>query len=68
MTAGSYRAGVTDRRVTGDDDEGRVLGDVLGTSGTSDPADLVVSAHGVRALQDHVDAVLSDLESEVPHL
>jgi len=45
-----------------------VLGDVPGISGTSDPADLVVSAHRVRALQDHVDAVLSDLETEVGQL
>lgn len=33
-----------------------------------DPADLVVAAERVRALQAHVDAVLSDLETEVLRL
>ena len=53
------------RPVTDDDGDERVLGDVLVGATTGDPADLVVSAERVRALQAHVDEVLSDLETDV---
>ena len=33
-----------------------------------DPADLVISAERIRALQEHFDEVLSDLEAEVLRL
>jgi len=57
------------RPVGGADDDGeRVLGDVIPTVAISDPADLVISAERIRALQQHFDAVLSDLESEVLRL
>ncbi len=52
----------------GDDDGDRVLGDVIPTVAISDPADLVISAERIRALQQHFDAVLSDLETEVLRL
>jgi RNA polymerase sporulation-specific sigma factor len=56
-------------RPVGEDDDGeRVLGDVLATVVASDPADLVISAERIRALQAHVDEVLSDLETEVLRL
>ncbi len=57
-----------DRPVGSDDDGERVLSDVLPTVAISDPADLVVSAERIRALQSHFDAVLSDLETEVLRL
>ena len=56
------------RPVSGDDDGDRVLADVLPTSSVSDPADLVISAERIRALQAHFDEVLSDLETEVLRL
>jgi RNA polymerase sporulation-specific sigma factor len=56
------------RPVAGDDDGERVLGDVLPTVAVSDPADLVISAERIRALQAHFDEVLSDLETEVLRL
>jgi RNA polymerase sporulation-specific sigma factor len=56
------------RPVGGDDDGERVLGDVIPTVAISDPADLVISAERIRALQQHFDAVLSDLETEVLRL
>ena len=56
------------RPVAGDDDGDRVLGDVLPTVAISDPADLVISAERIRALQAHFDEVLSDLETEVLRL
>ena len=56
------------RPVTGEDDGERVLADVLPTRAVSDPADLVISAERIRALQSHVDEVLSDLETEVLRL
>ena len=56
------------RPVAGDDDGDRVLGDVLPTVAISDPADLVISAERIRALQTHFDEVLSDLETEVLRL
>lgn len=49
----------------GDDSDERVLGDVLVGPSTGDPIDLVISAERVRALQAHVDEVLSDLETDV---
>ncbi|HWH27543.1 MAG TPA: RNA polymerase sporulation sigma factor SigH [Mycobacteriales bacterium] len=56
-------------RPVGNDDEGeRVLADVLPTVAISDPADLVISAERIRALQAHFDEVLSDLETEVLRL
>jgi RNA polymerase sporulation-specific sigma factor len=57
-----------ERPVGGDDDGERVLGDVLPTRAISDPADLVISAERIRALQTHFDEVLSDLETEVLRL
>ena len=59
------------RPVGGDGDWGdgeRVLADVLPTVDISDPADLVISADRIRALQAHFDEVLSDLETEVLRL
>ncbi len=56
------------RPVTGEDDGERMLGDVIATEAVSDPADLVISAERIRALQEHFDAVLSDLETEVLRL
>ncbi|MGB8649895.1 MAG: RNA polymerase sporulation sigma factor SigH [Mycobacteriales bacterium] len=59
------------RPVGGDADGGdgeRVLGDVIPTTAISDPADLVISAERIRALQAHFDEVLSDLETEVLRL
>ena len=52
----------------GDSDGERVLGDVIPTVAISDPADLVISAERIRALQAHFDEVLSDLETEVLRL
>ena len=57
-----------ERPVGSDDDGERVLGDVLPTVAISDPADLVISAERIRALQAHFDDVLSDLETEVLRL
>jgi RNA polymerase sporulation-specific sigma factor len=56
------------RPVGNDDDGERVLADVLPTTAISDPADLVISAERIRALQAHFDEVLSDLETEVLRL
>jgi RNA polymerase sporulation-specific sigma factor len=56
------------RPVGSDDDGERVLGDVIPTVAISDPADLVISAERIRALQVHFDEVLSDLETEVLRL
>ncbi len=56
------------RPVGSDDDGERVLADVLPTVAISDPADLVISAERIRALQAHFDEVLSDLETEVLRL
>jgi len=56
------------RPVGGDEDGERVLGDVIPTVAISDPADLVISAERIRALQAHFDEVLSDLETEVLRL
>jgi RNA polymerase sporulation-specific sigma factor len=56
------------RPVGGDDDGERVLSDVIPTAAISDPADLVISAERIRALQAHFDEVLSDLETEVLRL
>jgi len=57
-----------ERPVGGDDDGDRVLGDVLPSRAITDPADLVISAERIRALQAHFDEVLSDLETEVLRL
>jgi RNA polymerase sporulation-specific sigma factor len=57
-----------ERPVGADDDGERVLGDVLPARAISDPADLVISAERIRALQAHFDEVLSDLETEVLRL
>jgi RNA polymerase sporulation-specific sigma factor len=57
-----------ERPVGGDDDGERVLGDVLPSRAISDPADLVISAERIRALQAHFDEVLSELETEVLRL
>ncbi len=57
------------RPVSGDEDGGeRTLADVLPTRSISDPAELVVSSERIRALQEHFDEVLSDLETEVLRL
>jgi RNA polymerase sporulation-specific sigma factor len=57
-----------ERPLAGDDDGERTLAEVLPTAAISDPADLVISAERIRALQSHFDAVLSDLETEVLRL
>jgi RNA polymerase sporulation-specific sigma factor len=60
---------VSFHRPVGTDDDGeRVLSDVIPTAAISDPADLVISAERIRALQAHFDEVLSDLETEVLRL
>jgi RNA polymerase sporulation-specific sigma factor len=56
------------RPVLADDDGERCLGDLLPTTAICDPADLVISAERIRALQEHFDTVLSDLEAEVLRL
>ncbi|MEX2292050.1 MAG: RNA polymerase sporulation sigma factor SigH [Mycobacteriales bacterium] len=56
------------RPALGENDGERVLSDVLPTVAISDPADLVISAERIRALQAHFDEVLSDLETEVLRL
>ena len=56
------------RPVLADDDGERCLGDVLPVTAICDPADLVISAERIRALQEHFDTVLSDLEAEVLRL
>jgi len=56
------------RPVGADEDDERVLADVLPASAHADPAELVVSAERIRALQAHVNDVLSDLEVEVLRL
>src|SRR3954453_19204082 len=56
------------RPVLTDDDGERGLGDRLPVLQVSDPADLVISAERIRALQEHFDTVLSDLEAEVLRL
>src|SRR3954449_10872845 len=56
------------RPVLTDDEGERTLGDLLPTSAICDLADLVISAERIRALQEHFDTVLSDLEAEVLRL
>jgi RNA polymerase sporulation-specific sigma factor len=56
------------RPVAGDEEGDRTLSDVLPTNAVCDPADLVISAERIRALQEHFDEVLSDLEAEVLRL
>jgi len=56
------------RPVLTDDEGERCLGDMLPMVTVSDPADLVISAERIRALQQHFDEVLSDLEAEVLRL
>jgi RNA polymerase sporulation-specific sigma factor len=56
------------RPVLTDDEGERCLGDMLPVLTVSDPADLVISAERIRALQQHFDEVLSDLEAEVLRL
>ncbi|HWB67379.1 MAG TPA: RNA polymerase sporulation sigma factor SigH [Mycobacteriales bacterium] len=51
-----------------DDDGDRCLADVLPMTAISDPCDLVISAERIRALQQHFDDALSDLEAEVLRL
>ena len=53
------------RSLGADEDGERCLADVLAARTISDPADLVISADRIRALQQHLDDVLSDLEAEV---
>ena len=56
-------------RPAGEEEDGeRLLSEVLPTTAVSDPADLVISADRIRALQAHFDEVLSDLETEVLRL
>jgi len=56
------------RPLSSDEDGDRTLADVLSLPEIDDPCELVISAERVRALQDHVDAALSDLEAEVLRL
>ncbi|GAC1332778.1 MAG: RNA polymerase sporulation sigma factor SigH [Mycobacteriales bacterium] len=46
-------------------DEAPALADLLPSTSAVDPADLVISAERIAALQRHCDDVLSDLEAEV---
>jgi RNA polymerase sporulation-specific sigma factor len=56
-------------RPVGADDAGiRTLADTLPAPGPSDPADLIVSAERIGALQRHIDTALSALETEVLRL
>ena len=56
------------RPMASDDDDERVLGDVLPAPLGADPIEAIVSAERIRALQAHVNEVLSDLEVEVLRL
>jgi RNA polymerase sporulation-specific sigma factor len=56
------------RPVLSDEEGERCLGDILPVTSICDPADLVISAERIRALQEHFDTVLSDLEAEVLRL
>ncbi len=51
-----------------EDDGERCVADVLPSAAQHDPAELLVAADRLRALQAHVDEVLSDLETEVLRL
>jgi len=51
--------------VEGQDEGERDRAELSPTTEVSDPADLFGFAERIRALQAHVDEVLSDLESEV---
>lgn len=50
------------------DDGDCCLADVLATSELSDPAEIVICAERLRALQEHVQTALSELETEVLRL
>jgi RNA polymerase sporulation-specific sigma factor len=56
------------RPVCGDEDGDRTLADVLALPEINDPCEVVISAERIRALREHVDAALSDLETEVLRL
>ena len=56
------------RPMASDDDDDRVLADVLPAPLGADPAEMLISAERIRALQAHVNEVLSDLEVEVLRL
>jgi len=54
--------------VAAQDDGERTLADLLPAPGLADPAELLAGIESVRALRDHVDRALSDLEVEVLRL
>lgn len=54
-----------DQPLSGDDDSGSTLSDLLPAGQSADPAAAVVSADEIRALQRHFDEVLTDLEAQV---
>jgi len=56
------------RPVASEEGDDRVLGDVLPAPAGADPAEMLISAERIRALQAHVNEVLSDLEVEVLRL
>jgi len=56
------------RPLSSDEDGDRCLADVIPTTSICDPADLVISSDRIRAMQAHLDEVLSDLEAEVLRL
>jgi RNA polymerase sporulation-specific sigma factor len=56
------------RPVGSDEDGDRTLADVLPMPASADPCDLVISADRIRAMQEHFDQALSDLEAEVLRL
>jgi RNA polymerase sporulation-specific sigma factor len=56
------------RPLASDEDGDRTLADVLALPEVDDPCELVISAERIRALQEHVDEALSDLEAEVLRL
>ena len=56
------------RPITTEDGDSRELGDLLPTLHESDPAELMISAERIRALQNCISSALSELESEVLRL
>ncbi len=52
-------------RPVGSDADAPGLAELLPSTSAADPAELVISAERIAALQRHCDAVLSDLEAEV---
>jgi RNA polymerase sporulation-specific sigma factor len=62
---GPLSSSVSIDRPVADGDDGPTLADVLPAAASADPAEALVSAEEVRALQQHFDEVLTDLEQQV---